>query len=105
MQVLKDLPAGTIWPHLLEAIERQVLDDLRSYAESRRHDVDRGAETPDLAALLIDKYCEGLAKALWIAGIDSDVRQEGNRLCREIDPAFDEHRETRWAARPCALTY
>jgi hypothetical protein len=105
MDVLKDLPPGTIWPHLLDAIEHQVLADLRSYAQSRKNDVARGAETPDLAALIVDKYCEGLAKALRIAGIDSTVRREGDRLCREIDPDFDAHRNARWAARPCALSY
>ena len=105
MDVLKDLPPGTIWSYLLEAIEWQVLEDLRSYARSRQRDVARGAETPDLAALIVDKYCEGLAKALRIAGIDSTVRREGDRLCREIDPDFDAHREARWAARPCTLVY
>lgn len=105
MKILKDLPPGTIWPHLLDAVERTVLADLRSYAQSRQNDVDRGAETADLAALLLDKYCEGLATALHIAGIDSTVRDEGDRLCREIDPEFDAHRTARWAARPCSLDY
>ncbi|MBA4208427.1 MAG: hypothetical protein C0454_02750 [Parvibaculum sp.] len=49
-------------------------------------------EAPDLAALLLDKYCEGLATALRIAGIDSTVRREDDRLCLEIDPEFDAHR-------------
>jgi hypothetical protein len=75
MQILKDLPPGTIWPHLLEAIEVNVLSDLRSYAQSKQNDVERGADTPDLAALLVDKYCEGLAVALRIAGIDSSLRK------------------------------
>lgn len=48
---------------------------------------------------------EQLVKALRIVGIDSSVRREGDRLCREIDPDFDAHRDARWAARPCALSY
>lgn len=104
MQHLKDMPPGAIWPHLLEAIERDVMADIRQYAQSRANDVARGAETPELAALLVDKYCEGMAKALYIAGFDSAVRAEGDRLAREIDPEFDAHREARWAARPASLT-
>jgi hypothetical protein len=103
MQHLKDLPPGTIWPHLLDGIERDALNDLRAYTQSRKNDVTRGAETGELAALLVDKYCEGMAKALHIAGLDSAVRTEGDRLVREIDSEFDLHREARWKARPAAL--
>jgi hypothetical protein len=103
MQILKDLPSGTIWPHLLDAIERQVLAEIDGYASSRKNDVARGAETAELAALLVDKYGEGLAKALHIAGIDSKVQQVTDRLVREIDPEFVEHRKARWAATPAGL--
>ncbi len=103
MQVLKDLPPGTIWPHLLESIERQVLAEIETYASSRKSDVARGAETPDFAALLVDKYGEGLAKALHIVGIDSQVQQATDRLAREIDPDFDVHRRARWDAKPAGL--
>jgi hypothetical protein len=103
MTHLKDLPQGTIWPHLLESIERDVLEDIRSYASSRQNDVARGAESSELAALLVDKYCDGVAKALLIVGIDSQVRSEGDRLVRQIDPEFDAHRKARWAAKPAAL--
>lgn len=103
MRHLKDLPAGTVWPHLLEAVERDVLANIRGYADSRKGDVARGAETAALAALLVDKYCDGMAKALDIAGLDSEVCAEGDRLVREIDPDFDEHRRARWAGRPAAL--
>lgn len=104
MRHLKDLPDGTIWPHLLNAIERDILADIRGYADGRKSDVERGAETAELAALLVDKYCEGLAKALNIAGLDSAVRADGDRLVREIDPDFEEHRRARWAARPASLS-
>jgi len=103
MKHLKDLPEGTIWPHLLEAIERDVVAEARSYAASRANDVARGAETPELAALLLDKFGEGLAKALHIAGIESTVQREVDKLVREIDPDFEAHRKARWAARPAAL--
>lgn len=104
MNHLKDLPVGTIWPHLLDAIERDVVADVRDYAASRKCDVARGAETAELAALLVDKYCEGMARALHIAGLESAVRAEGDRLVRDIDPEFCAHREARWAARPALLS-
>lgn len=104
MQFLKDLPAGTIWPHLLESIERQVIGEIQGYAESRRSDVARGAETPELAALLVEKYGEGLARALHIAGLDSQVHREVDRLVREIDPAFEQNKNARWAARPAGVS-
>jgi hypothetical protein len=53
----------------------------------------------------LDKYAEGVAKALYIAGLDSAVRAEADRLVREIDPEFDEHRRTRWAARPASVLH
>ncbi|WP_298434849.1 hypothetical protein [Ottowia sp.] len=103
MQHLKELPDGAIWPHLRTAIERDILAEVRNYAESRMRDVARGAESPELAALMVDKFCEGMAKALHIAGLDSAVQREGDRLVREIDPDFDAHRKARWAARPASL--
>ena len=105
MNHLKDLPPGTIWPHLFDAIERDVIADIRSYAESRRNDVNRGAETPELAAVMVDKYAGGLSKALHIAGIDSRVRAEADKLVHEIDSEFDKHRLDQWAARPAMLTF
>jgi hypothetical protein len=103
MNHLKDLPPDTIWPHLLEAIERDVIAEIQSYAESRRNDVNRGAETPELAAVIIDKYAEGLSIALKIVGVDSRIRAVADKLVREIDPEFDQHRQVRWLGRPTAL--
>ncbi|WAK04371.1 hypothetical protein [Methylobacter sp. YRD-M1] len=103
MNHLKDLPPGTIWPHLLEAIERDVIAEIQSYADSRKNNVKRGAETSELAAVLIDKYAAGLSKALHIAGIDSRVRAVADKLVCELDPKFNEHQQARWAGRPVAL--
>jgi hypothetical protein len=52
MSHLKKLPPGTVWPHLLEAIERDVVQDIRMYAQGHVKDVMRGGETPELATLL-----------------------------------------------------
>lgn len=104
MNILKDLPSGTIPSFLLESIDQQVVAEVESYAASRRKDVARDAETAELAATLVDKYGSGLAKALAIAGIDSAVQAATDRLVREIDEEFDAHREARWAARPAGLS-
>jgi len=104
MNILKDLPKDTIPSHLLQAVDQQVVAEVESYAASRRNDVARGAETAELAAVLVDKYGAGLAKALAITGIDSTVQAETDRLVRAIDPEFDAHRKARWAERPAGLT-
>lgn len=96
MQHLKELPPSTLWPHLLEAIERDVLLEIQSYADTRMKSVERGAETRELAAVFVDKYARGMARALHIAGLDTGLTQKANALVRDIDPAFDQHRDTRW---------
>ena len=105
MNILKELPAGTIWSHLLEAIERQVVTSIRVYARARQHEVSRGAESPALAALLVEKYGGGMAGALSIAGIDSTVQAETDSLVHQIDPDFDVHKKAREEARPAAVTF
>ena len=100
---IKDLPEPLpVW--LQENIEAQMLAEVRSYADGRKSDVLRGAETPELAATLLDKFGWGMSKAAQIIGFDSKVMSEVDRLVREIDPEFDAHRSDRWNARPASLT-
>ncbi|WP_052747081.1 hypothetical protein [Burkholderia vietnamiensis] len=103
MQILMELPDGTISQHVLEAIERAAIAEIRQYADGRRANIARGAETRGLAALLVDKYGAGMAQAFVIAGIESTVRAETDRLVRELDPGFERHRDSRWAARPAGI--
>lgn len=105
MQHLKELPSGTIWPHLIEAIKSDAIADLRSYAQSRKNDVARNAETPALAALLVEKYAAGMAKALTIVGIDAEIFELADQLVRDIDPDFEGHQKSRWQARPADICY
>ena len=51
----------------LSILLNRIKGDLESYAKSRMNDVARGAETPELAGLLVQKYGYGLAKALQLA--------------------------------------
>ena len=95
--------------NVLPALQERIVAELRSYAASRNKDVLRGAETPELAALLVEKYGEGLVKALHIAEDLLDVpasrlRTEVDRLVLEIDPNAEENRERRWASRPAGVS-
>ncbi|MFJ1470188.1 beta/alpha barrel domain-containing protein [Massilia orientalis] len=95
--------------NVLPALQERVVDELRDYAAKRKNDVRRGAETPELAALLVEKYGEGLVKALHIAEDLLDVsasrlRAEVDRLVLEIDPDAEENRKRRWASRPAGVS-
>ncbi|WP_263356648.1 hypothetical protein [Acidicapsa ligni] len=77
--------------------------EIRQYAEGRRKDVARGAETPELAALLVQKYGYGVLKGVRIAlgrAISHDVLDEE---VAKIDPDWREHMHQRWAARPAEV--
>lgn len=104
MRLLSHLPPGTIPEPLLDAVHDYLIEEIRDYARGRRHDVERGAETPELAALLISKYGQGMAKALEVLGLDVPVLQETGQRARELDPQFLEHQNERWAARPAGLS-
>ncbi|KSQ21776.1 hypothetical protein APB26_32880 [Pseudomonas aeruginosa] len=79
-----------------------LLRKLDEYAAGRRSDVGRGAESPHLAALMLQKYGYGLcdaAEAIEPGGSlvkYSDV----DALVEEIDPNWRENAKKRWAARP-----
>ncbi|AXA91158.1 hypothetical protein [Massilia sp. YMA4] len=91
-----------------EQLHERLLGDLRRYAAGRRKDIDRGAETRELAGLLVEKYGYGLARALELYGDVAGVRvpslyAELNKVVLEIDPESDVHRARRWDARPAGL--
>jgi hypothetical protein len=56
-----------------------------------------------MAALLVEKYAEGMAHSLGIRGFPSKVRQLDGQLLRELDPAYDANRTARGQAQPAAL--
>ena len=79
----------------IELLQAQV----RDYARQRAKDVARGAETPRLAALLVQKYGEGVVvfdSARSVDPVMSVVDEEVSR----IDPLWQEHNRERWAGRP-----
>ena len=80
------------------------IEEIRSYADSRKNDILRGAETPALAALMVEKFGEGMAKMLSVFGASDDsFIQEVDRLVSEIDPQYQKHRQYRFEARPAGL--
>lgn len=88
-------------PHLLALIA--------DYAAGRRQDVARGRETPELAALLVQKYGYGLCAAVKVLcdetpGVAQAILAAIDAAVAALDPAWAEHARQRWAARPAGLT-
>jgi hypothetical protein len=84
----------------VESLVREV----REYAAGRASDVARGAETPRLAALLLQKYGLGVAKAVEVIFDNPRVADPIIAVLDEetakIDLDWREHDRERWAARP-----
>ncbi|ECY2643958.1 hypothetical protein F6863_19465 [Salmonella enterica] len=79
-------------------------EQARDYARQRAKDVARGAETPRLAALLVQKYGKGVVDALAVV-FDSPraadpVMTVVDEEVSRIDPLWREHDRERWDGRP-----
>jgi hypothetical protein len=104
MSYLKALSGGSIPEHVRQAIERDVTAYLSAYCGSRHNDVDRGAETAEVAGAFIAQYVAGMDRVLSLMGIDMDLVRVGDAMIARIDPDFEQHKHARWAARPCGFT-
>jgi hypothetical protein len=84
----------------------RLIADMNEYAKGRKSDVARGAETPALASLMVEKYGYGLAKAASILGVaDSNLLMaEIDRLVLEIDSEHSKHQQHRWQSKPAGLS-
>lgn len=111
MTQLTSVPASPIEPTLTpEAVQfstyrlaRYILD----YATGRASDVARGAETPHLAALLLQKYGLGIVAAADVTlGIQANItlRKILDKEVAQIDPQWQEHAKERWAHAPADVT-
>lgn len=92
----------------LDHLYQRAKADLESFAQSRLANVQRGAETAELAGLLTQKYGYGLAKALQLAADLSDVPHPSlmgdvDRCVARIDPHWQTTFDLRINARPAAL--
>lgn len=91
--------------------EKIVIDKLVQkvieYANSRKKDVVRGAETPRLAALLLQKYGVGVIDAVSILfdspRVADPIYQVLDEETAKIDPQWQEHMKERWAGRPADI--
>lgn len=67
----------------------------------------RGAETPYLAALLVQHFGRGLAEAVTTIFDDNRAADPIGLVMDEVtdklDPAWREHDKQRWAARPAGI--
>jgi len=92
---------------LLAAFEQMV----RDYAKRRENDVRRGAESPHLAALLVQKYGLGILDTAFlfldtIGGLQNvgtilnELGKTVDDAVVKIDPLWREHAQERWAMRP-----
>ncbi|KAB8048681.1 hypothetical protein GCN78_18225 [Janthinobacterium rivuli] len=80
------------------------------YAESRKKDVDRGAETPELAAFLVQKYGYGSADRASLAANllecpKPDLMRDLDQVATSIDPDWRTNQQRRFDARPAALDF
>ena len=85
----------------------QLVEHVRDYARSRARDVARGAESPRLAALLIQKYGRGVADAAAIL-LDSPrtadpISEAVDEETAKIDPDWRGHDRERWSGRPADI--
>lgn len=84
----------------------QLIAAFKEYAEGRKREVARGAETPALASLMIEKYGYGLIKAAEVLEVSelNLLTAEVDRLVAEIDPQHRKHQQYRWESRPAGLS-
>lgn len=75
----------------LSLLTVRLLSDFTEYVASRKSEVAHGAQTPELAALQVEHYGYGLAKALTIAETLFNIPSSGfvsfvDRFVLEINP-------------------
>jgi hypothetical protein len=89
------------------AVEKLVME-IREYARGRASDVARGAETPQLAALMLQKYGLGVVRAVGIIFESPRAADPVMSVLDEetvkIDPEWRQHDRQRWESRPADLS-
>nr|ELR5211102.1 hypothetical protein [Providencia rettgeri] len=96
MNRLSELPKGAFWPHLLDAIRRDVYAQFGGVLAVRQDKVKRGVSTPELAATLLNEYASGLCMSLDIVGVEHDLPRMMAEAVRSIDPNFMLNTTRRW---------
>ncbi len=86
----------------------QLVEKVKQYPTGRAKDVARGAETPRLAALLVQKYGCGVADAMTVIfgsprAADAIFKVVDEEIAK-LDPHWREHERERWAGRQADVT-
>jgi hypothetical protein len=94
----------------LDLAEARLAAAITDYARLRERAVSRGAETPLLAAVLLDEYGRGVTDSITLVLDTAEARKVTVKLqrllddaTRRIDPAFDRHRQERVKGKPADL--
>lgn len=93
----------------MNIVLERCLREIQEYSNGRKSDIDRGAETPRLSALMLEKFVYGMAKGFKqfedaeTIAIANELIALGDKLCLEIDPDFIQNRKARWNARPADI--
>lgn len=95
--------------NLRKKIQNDITAKILKYAENRMDNINRGLETPRLAALLVEKYVLGCHETLYsleeigLKTISNEILKIGDSICNSIDPNFNENKKKRWATKPADL--
>lgn len=104
MPDLRDLPSSPELDAVTHSIEADCRREIREYIHLRTKQVKQGKESRRFAALLLDKYGQGMSRTLHIAGIPSSVQHDIDRAVRELDPDFEANQSRRWVQSDVDLT-
>lgn len=93
--------------HLLALCRREIAE----YAAGRKAEVDKGRETPEFAALLVQKYGYGMIKTLELlarsedsANHDGDFARCVDNAVASINPDWAATDRQRWAAKQVGIS-
>jgi len=96
--------------NLIKQAQNDISAKIIKYAEDRLSNINRGAETPRLAALLVEKYVWGcyetlhLLEEIGLKAISDEILKVGDSICNSIDPEFNKNKKLRWASRPADIS-
>jgi len=79
----------------------KIIQTLERYGKNRQDAVNRGLESSELSALLVEKYAVGLVDAIRTLQLDIDVNviaSFADDLCKKIDPNTLENRQLRYTS-------
>ncbi len=90
-----------------EIIIEKITYKLKEYSQGKINDVKRGAETPRLAGLLLQKYGCGLVDAVTVFYDNPRVADSIYKILDEetfkIDPEWKMNNKERWESRPADI--